>query len=406
MRKLIVIMLLAASGLLLFIFSRPSSGHVHGPSCSHEEPKKTCGGHDHDDGAGGVELTPAQREAIGLKMSTASATPLERRVRLNGELRFNTERMAEVMPRMPGFAVASTKQVGDHVREGEVLAVLESHKLGELHADFFSSREKLTLHEAEFRRQEKLMRSKATSEQNLLNARQDHAQSLAELHRSEANLWSLGIDPASLANGCGEHLKRCTTLEMRSPIAGTVIRKDIKLGETFAEDNSKVCFVIADLGTVWLDLMAYQNQLPLLKKGMKVGIDLGHGGKREAVLSYVAPFIDAANRTALVRAVLDNPDGTLRPGMFATADVAVPTPQNFPVVEKQAVRMLDGEQVIFIPAGHGFRAVPVKTGEGDGERVEILSGLKVGDSYVSAGAFELKAALVTGGLDPHAGHGH
>jgi cobalt-zinc-cadmium efflux system membrane fusion protein len=75
-------------------------------------------------------------------------------------------------------------------------------------------------------------------------------------------------------------------------------------------------------------------------------------------------------------------------------------------VPRSAVQIIAGEKVIFVPDGKGFKAVPVMTGRGSGGMVEVIAGLKPGDKYVSQGGFELKAVMITSGMDPHAGHGH
>ena len=76
------------------------------------------------------------------------------------------------------------------------------------------------------------------------------------------------------------------------------------------------------------------------------------------------------------------------------------------LVPAGAVQNIDGETVVFVKESGGFAAERVKTGESDGAMVEVLAGLKPGDEYVTRGAFELKAKIVTSGMDPHAGHGH
>ena len=79
-----------------------------------------------------------------------------------------------------------------------------------------------------------------------------------------------------------------------------------------------------------------------------------------------------------------------------------------PAVERAAIQVLDGEQVVFVPGEEEgeFEIVPVETGMASDGLIEVARGLKAGDAYVAEGAFELKAMVVTANLDPHAGHGH
>jgi cobalt-zinc-cadmium efflux system membrane fusion protein len=76
------------------------------------------------------------------------------------------------------------------------------------------------------------------------------------------------------------------------------------------------------------------------------------------------------------------------------------------VVPREAIQRIEGEFVVFTPSEHGFVATPVQIGTEGEAGIEILSGLKPNDPYVAAGAFALKAQMVTSGMDPHAGHGH
>ena len=113
----------------------------------------------------------------------------------------------------------------------------------------------------------------------------------------------------------------------------------------------------------------------------------------ESTIDLVLPVIDKTSRTATARIVVDNADGFLRPGQFVTADIS--TGQSNPVIQiaESAVQAVEGTPSVFIPDDGGFRPVPVETGQRSGGQIEIRSGLRSGDSYVSAGSFTLKAQL-------------
>ena len=120
----------------------------------------------------------------------------------------------------------------------------------------------------------------------------------------------------------------------------------------------------------------------------------------------VSPIVDKETRTATARLVIDNGDGSWRPGVFVVGQMSVSAEEVPVVVPRNAVQTVEGEQVVFVPEGENFEPVRVRTGRSDRQRVEITGGLPAGTPYVAEGAFELKAKLVTSGLDPHAGHGH
>jgi cobalt-zinc-cadmium efflux system membrane fusion protein len=198
--------------------------------------------------------------------------------------------------------------------------------------------------------------------------------------------------------------KRFAWYAVRAPFAGFIIEKHLTLGEKVNGDES--VFSIADTSSVWVRFNVYQKDIALVSPGQMVRIALGSDGHREGKVAYLSPVIDEQTRSVQARVVLDNRDGTLRPGIYVTVSMAA-RPQDAAVVIPQlAVQMLEEEEVVFVENDDGFDAVPVKLGAADRERVAIVSGLRPGQRYVVRGAFDLKAKIVTSGLDPHAGHGH
>jgi cobalt-zinc-cadmium efflux system membrane fusion protein len=178
--------------------------------------------------------------------------------------------------------------------------------------------------------------------------------------------------------------------ELRAPLAGTVIAKDVTPGEFVSTES--VLYRIADLGLVWVDLDVYRRDFGRLRNGQSVRIDAGDGSPTvETTLAYLSPIGSANTQTLLARALLPNPDRTWRPGLFVTAEVEVgvsPVPVAVAVVAIQRLRDWD---VVFLAAEDTFEAQPVELGRRDGAYVEIVSGLAAGQRYVAAGSFILKA---------------
>jgi cobalt-zinc-cadmium efflux system membrane fusion protein len=198
-----------------------------------------------------------------------------------------------------------------------------------------------------------------------------------------------------------------TEYTISSPISGKIVKKHVTPGEFVGEDAA--LFVIADLATVWVNCDVYAKDADLVEKGRKILITaVGTDRQVKTILSYVAPVYNTTTRSMIARAVIPNTDGEWRPGTFITGKISVSTQKPVLAVSKNAVQVLDGETVVFVPSEHknGFEPVVVTKGAEDNRHVEILSGLKEGDTYVAAGAFELKAKIVTSALGGHAGHGH
>ena len=184
-----------------------------------------------------------------------------------------------------------------------------------------------------------------------------------------------------------------------------MIEKHLTLGEKHSDSSG--AFTVADLSSVWVNIAVYQKDLANVKKGMSVTISTGAGMPSvEGTVAYVAPVVDEKTRTTLARVVLPNPDGEMRPGLFVTAHLAIGHDIASVVVLKSAVQRLGEQSVVFLDTSDGFKPVPVSLGRSNESRIEILSGLTAGQPYVTQGAFELKAKIITSGLGAHAGHGH
>ena len=129
-------------------------------------------------------------------------------------------------------------------------------------------------------------------------------------------------------------------------------------------------------------------------------------GSTEGEISYIGAVFGAESRTVLARVVLPNPSGMYRPGLFVTARVAVDAVEADVIVPRAAIQTLGGKKCVFIRDDHGFEPRFITSGQSNSTGVQVTSGLKPGEQYVTEGAFELKAKMVTSTLDSHAGHGH
>ncbi len=375
-------------------------GHDHEAEKEKADEDKGC-----DDEAA-VTLTSFQKDAVKLKTSEAETGSLNGKLTLPGEIKYESHRIAHVMPRIPGFITAVYKNVGDKVKKGEVMALLQSHKLGELFIDYYSAKEKEILSKDEYERTKKLTEKKAVSMREYIKARQEYAAAKIATHFAKDKIKALGLDPDIETHEGHNNKELCTSFPMKALISGEVIDKDITLGQNYPEDNSQISFIIADLSEVWLDMKAHQKDLPKLKKGMNVKVVIGGCPEYKGTISYIAPELNPETRTTLVRVNLKNPSGELKPGMFAIGIISNDLNVGNVVVKKAAVQMMAGEKVVFVPKGKGFSPSRVVTGRSSRDSIEIVSGLKPGEKYVSNGAFDLKSIMITSGLDPHAGHGH
>lgn len=201
-----------------------------------------------------------------------------------------------------------------------------------------------------------------------------------------------------------ENRETMAVYSVSAPQDGVIISKDLAVGETASEE--RVLYQVADLSSVWADISIFPQYQHLLEKGMPVELIAHDGHAAVGTIKYISPIVSEQTRTFTARCILKGALDDFTPGAFVRARITVDSVESAVVVPPEAVQVLEGERVVFMPGEHGFISAPVKTGLEDASGVEIKSGLKPGDRYVSAGAFALKAQMVTSGMDPHAGHGH
>lgn len=187
-----------------------------------------------------------------------------------------------------------------------------------------------------------------------------------------------------------------TAYDLKAPIGGTIIDRQISLGEYASEQ--KPAFVVADLSTIWVDLSIYRQDLRRVRLDDEVLTDPDDGrGPIKGNVSYIAPVGASETQTALARVVLGNADGRLRPGLFVTARLVLAKRSVAVAVRASAIQTLENKTVVFVrEEGDKIEARPVALGESDPVHVEIRDGLSPGEHYVAENSFVVKAEMGKG----------
>ena len=179
--------------------------------------------------------------------------------------------------------------------------------------------------------------------------------------------------------------------EVKSPTDGVVLERDTSAGDVAGD---AALFKIADLSKVWAEFHVFPKDLGHVQEGLSVRVHtLDDDREAQANIELMLPTADRLSQTVLAIVTLDNPQGLWRPGMTVEGDVTVKEKQANVVVESSALQMLEGKQVLFVQEGQNYEARPVEVGLSSNKTVEILSGLKVGETYVSDGSFIIKADI-------------
>jgi cobalt-zinc-cadmium efflux system membrane fusion protein len=333
-----------------------------------------------------LRLDDAQAKAANIGTQTAGPGQIQAAARFEGEVRFNEDRTAHVVPRLAGVAEAVPATLGAVVRKGQLLAVIASTALSEQRSEWLAAQRRRDAAQATYEREHTLWQARISAEQDFLQAQTALQEADIALRNAQQKLAAVGAGDGVIA---GAGLNR---LAIRAPFDGTVVEKHLALGEAVKEDAS--IFTVADLGTVWAEFAVAPQDLAMVRVGQKAVVSSSaFDSQVEGVVSYVGALLGEQTRTARARVSLANPRGAWRPGLFVTVAV-LGDRQAVPVaISADAVQTIGDRPVVFKAVAGGFVATPVQLGRTDGSHVEVLAGLAPGDRVASSNTFVLKADL-------------
>lgn len=375
---------------------KAGDGHAHGEA---EQ------GHEGEGEGGAVRLTPAQIKLADIVSEPVKFGSIATELRLNGEIVLNQDRVAEIVPRVPGVVQEVRGILGADVEANQVLAVIQSRELADDVADFLAARERLALAQSRFEREETLFKKKISPEQEYLEVRQALSEARIAQRTAEQKLRALGMSSEELQALTQRPNEVLTRYSLTAPFAGTIIEKHLTQGEQVSGESP--LFRIAQLENVWVMASVYPKDIASVGVGQLalVTVQAYPSQAFEGNVTWVAAVIDQQSRTLPIRIELDNPGRMLKAGMFAQLMVGVSATEGALVIPPSAIQMQKGEAIVFVDKGNGeYERREIALGTKSSQAVEILSGLKDGEKVVTRGAFTLRSELEKSGFE--AGHGH
>ena len=354
-----------------------------------------------DDEPGAIRLSDSETEAAGIAVAAVQGGTIVRRIVVPGTIVPHADRIAHVAVRLSGTLAELRKKIGDPVASGEVLAVLESREVADAKSDYLAARLSNELQQDLFERDKALLAARALSEQQLMRSRNQAAQAKIKLDIARQKLAALGVSDDEIAGLPTEAEGLLRRQEIRSPMAGRVVERKVDLGMAVGRDNLETeLFVVADLGTVWVDLAVSPSDLPAIREGQDVVIaSRSVEEKARGRVIFISPLLDKDTRTARVVAEIDNADGRWRPGSFVSASIATGEQAAKVVVPVAAVQSIGGEKVVFVRTPDGFRKRPILVGRTDERLVEVAGGLQDGETVAVNNTFLLKSELTKGAAE-------
>lgn len=347
------------------------------------------------DGGRDADLTLPQEmiDRIQLKYGEATTQSLASSLRTTATVQPNAYRETPVLPLVDGRVTNVKVQLGDTVKEGQVLATIFSAELAEAQMKYLTVDANLQFHISQSKRFERLADLGAVSRQEL----EEVVSRLREHHAEHASLKE-----RMLLYGLTEHeivtLKNSAQVRsdvpVHAPASGIITNRDINVGQNLTMRDR--LFTITDLSTVWIIANIYEKDFVLLRPGTAVTIasQAYPGRSWQGRISYIDPRIDQETRTAQVRIEVPNQNQLLKLGMFVDVTIKSGGTEQALVAPKSAVQTIGIEQVVFLPLGEGrFEMRKVILGEESGDLVRIASGLNPGEKVVTEGSFFLRAEI-------------
>lgn len=342
----------------------------------------------HDEAAeGAVALTPQAIAAAGILVQPVSSGGMAGEILAQASVTGSPSGQAVLTARAAGAVTRIYKRLGDPVRAGEVLAVVESREAAQIAADRSVANAKATL------AQRILAREKSLFEQRV-SPRVDYEQAQAEAQAASAEARR-----AETAAGAAKVTADGRGVVVSSPISGRVTAASASLG-AFVQPETEL-FRIADPQLLQVEAAISGADAPRIAPGDRAVVELADGRTIEGRVRSITPSLNAETRTAT--AVLDVPPLGLQPGQSVRARIVphVAGRSGAIVVPEEAVQSIGGRDVVFVRTATGFKTVPVTVGQRSAGRAEIVAGLSTGQAIAARNAFLLKAELGKGEGDEH-----
>jgi cobalt-zinc-cadmium efflux system membrane fusion protein len=353
---------------------------------------------------------PASAQNSAIEIEIVAPQSIAGVIPATGKILIPENHVAVIGPVNQGRIVRLYAGQGTRVRKGQKLAELESADIDQAEADYLkalgdyenalrSSAAEVKLAQESYDRNKLLYEQKVTAGKNLQAAEHDLevAKAAAEnsvsgtkaaLTAARRKLLILGLNDATI-NSLGKKSDLAAVFSLNSPIDGVVVERNATVGASVGTDAN--LFKIIDLSQVWIDANVFEKDLQRVRPGQEVKLTVPafpqstFSGK----VIFVDNVVDPETRTVKVRTEVANPDGRLKPDMFANVQIVTDVNRAAISIPQSAVLNDEGKSVVFVAEGNGYKKRQVQAGIQNNDRVEIVDGLNAGDKVVVKGNYLL-----------------
>src|SRR5262245_46041128 len=354
--------------------------------------------------------TPASAQAGAIETEIVTQRSIAGVIPATGKILVPENRVAVIGPVNQGRIVRLYAGQGTRVRKGQKLADLESADIDQAEADYLkaladyenalrSSAAEVKLAQQSYDRNKQLYEQKITAGKNLQSAEHDLevAKAAGEnsvngtkaaLVAARRKLLILGLNDATI-DALAKKTDLAATFSLNSPIDGIVVERNATVGASVGTDAN--LFKIIDLSRVWIDADVFEKDLTRVRPRQVVQLTVP--AFPESTFSgkviFVDSVVDPETRTVNVRTEVANPDGRLKPDMFANVQIVTDVNRAAISIPQSAVLNDEGKTIVFVADGNDYKKRQVQAGIQNNDRVEIVDGLTAGDKVVVKGNYLL-----------------
>ncbi len=308
-----------------------------------------------------ISVSPVTVQTMGIRTGLVTSGPLRRAIRSVGTVEFDETSLAEVTTKFKGWIEKlHVDATGKQVHRGETLFEIYSPELYSAQVEY------------------------------VLALNQDGAGSASLKASALTKLKFFDVSDEQIAE-LEKSRKATKTLRVSAPRDGIVVEKMVVEGQMV--DAGMKLYRLADLSLVWVLAQVYEQDLPFVKLGQETVVKLSYLPDREfrGRVTYIYPTLDEKTRTARVRMEFHNPGYFLKPGMFATVELASELEAAAVLVPDMAVLRSGEHNTVFVALDGGrFEPRTITLGpRAEGNLYQVLSGLKEGERVVTSGQFML-----------------
>jgi len=354
--------------------------------------------------------SPASTQNSAVEVETVVPQPIAGVIPATGKILVPEDRVAVIGPVNEGRIVHLYAGQGTRVKKGQKLADLESADIDQAEADYLkaladyenarrSSAAEIKLAQENYDRAKLLYQQKITAGKNLQSAEHDLEVAKASAENSingtnaaliaaRRHLLILGIKDSTI-DALPKRTDLAAVFSLNSPIDGIVVERNATVGASVGTDAN--VFKIMDLSRVWIDANVFEKDLQQVRPGQEVKLTVPAfpGSTFSGKVILINSVVDPDTRTVKVRTEVANPDGRLKPDMFANVQIVTALNRTAISIPQSAVLNDEGKTVVFVADGNGYKKRQVQAGIQNNDRVEIIDGLAAGDKVVVKGNYLL-----------------